>query len=63
MYVVHNVQMALATPCVSVGTLMQNCSARNVAFTYKDKPLSHQRRDPISKHTNSWNEYELGHGS
>jgi hypothetical protein len=31
---------------------MQNYSATNVASTHKDKPSSHQRGNPISKHTN-----------
>jgi hypothetical protein len=50
--------------CVSVGTLVLNYSATNVAPTQKDQPLlSSKRRPHFQTHKRSWNEHKLGHKS
>jgi hypothetical protein len=50
--------------CVSVGTLVLNYGATNVAPTQKDEPLlSSKRRHHFETHKRSWKEQNFGHGS
>jgi hypothetical protein len=65
MYGVHKVQMPLPAFCVSVGTLVQNYVATNMAPTQKDKPfLSLKRKPHFQTSKRSWSKHKLlGHGS
>jgi hypothetical protein len=63
-YGVHTVKVPIPGRCMSVGTVVQNYGATDVAPTQKDKPLlSSKRRPHFQTHKLSWNEHELGHGS
>jgi hypothetical protein len=56
-YGVHKVQMPLPGLCVSVGTLLRNYGATNVAPIRKDKRLlSSKSRPNFQTYKLSWNE-------
>jgi hypothetical protein len=49
---------------MSVGTLVRNYGATNLAPTQKDKPLLSSKKGPYFKtYKRSWNEHKLGYGS